>query len=733
MKRILISLFAAVALISCAKELPQDQSADQVKVQPGQLVQFTTSFADAAPQARVTLDHQTGKLSWSEGDQVAVVLTDGTNLSYDDATYTVDHQTGILEIPENSAYVIYPASQKGTLSGTTLTLSLPSTHSVNTPEDAFDNALMKGVVNGTKVEFKNLLGFFKVPVTGEGKLKSAVLRTICRTTTEFHPISNAATLDLSKDATTAAGGIKMATGNTAFSWVRYNFSGEVDLSAAGQAVYFAVPAGEYQNMGIVLVTEGGSNAIYATAAHTAERSKVKPVSSSAINLANHTPVSAVSLTGTTGNPQEDYANCYMVPPTAGSYEFDCKLADGTVLKNGVTAEIKWAEKAGLVKDLYYDKAANKISFKTNGQEGNALVVLTDNTDKEATNVWLWHIWITDTPKVLHIESTGNANQYYVMDRVLGATWAPESTIAQTATVTWSGNTAPVTTAISSADASDACGVYFQYQNRIPFPRIVNIDYTPTEDISTLRNTRCDVMYGFTQYGQFWSSSASCGKVLTDGNGQYVYNNFRYPNYEYNNNNSWINANVINNSNTSTTDPSVKLSDTEYAFWIASTKLTYTDMMKCKTTHDPCPPGYMLETHSDMYWYAHTRANTAGFARAAADNAAYEAGYRFYGIYFNVAKTAENKDVALYFPCAGNRYKGYTDLAATYGNMGYIYAVNTSKERTETYTVGDYKIGDASSFQYGATTSGKTIGWSTQNSKKVVNSQAYNVRCRRGKF
>ena len=78
MKRIIISFFAAAALIGCAKELTPGQSADQVTVQPGPLVEFSTVFADAAPQARVALNHETGKLSWSEGDKVAVVLKDGS-------------------------------------------------------------------------------------------------------------------------------------------------------------------------------------------------------------------------------------------------------------------------------------------------------------------------------------------------------------------------------------------------------------------------------------------------------------------------------------------------------------------------------------------------------------------------------------------------------------------------------------------------------------------------------
>lgn len=760
MKRIIISFFAAAALVGCAKELAPDQSADQVTVKPGPLVEFSTSFADAA-QSRVALDHQTGKLSWSEGDKVAVVLTDGTNYSYDETTYTVNHQTGTLEIPDNSAYVIYPASQKGSLSGTKLTLSLPSTHSVKTPEDAFDNALMKGVVNGNKVEFKNLFGFFKVPVTGEGKLKSAVLRTICRTTSDFHPISKSATLDLSKDATSADGAIKMATNNAAFSWVRYNFSEEVDLSA-GQDVYFAVPAGEYQNMGIVLVTDKGSNTFYATTSHEVSRSSVKPVSSKVINLADRTPKSPVSIVGTTDDPQEKYANCYMVPPTAGSYEFDCILADGTNLKGGVTAEIKWAEQAGLVNDLYYNPETNKISFKTNGTEGNALVVLTNNTDDSKTPIWTWHIWITDTPKVLNIQGHGNTNQYYVMDRVLGATWAPASTIAQTETVTWdTSNTAPINKTIASSDASDACGVYFQYQNRIPFPRLKNIDDMTLENKANMSNTRCDVMYGFSQWGQYWTASSGAGEVWKDTNNQYIHNNFGFHNYQYTINSGWVKANIINYVDDSSVSVSLKdglkvnfatgkkdsdgkeifesvtLTKPAYRFWNSSTSRDHATMIKTKTTHDPCPPGYIIETSTDLYHYAGQRNKEAGFARAASDNSKYTAGYRFYGMYFNNAKLSDGTAVALYFPCAGARFECVVNIGKnSYDNMGYIYAVNAqSGDRDKAYNVStDLYHSFACSLQYGASaSSGTKIGWPGRSTTKKVNSQAYNVRCRRGKF
>lgn len=755
MKRIIISFFAAAALVGCAKELAPDQSADQVTVKPGPLVEFSTSFADAA-QSRVALDHQTGKLSWSEGDKVAVVLTDGTNYSYDKTTYTVDHQTGTLAIPDNSAYVIYPAAQKGTLSGTTVSLKLPETHSVKTPEAAFDNALMKGVVSGTKIEFKNLLGFFKVPVTGEGKLKSAVLRTICRTTTDFHPVSGVATLDLSKDVT-SDGAITMGTNNAAFAWVRYNFTGDVNL-ADNQSVYFAVPAGQYENMGIVLVSDNGSNAIYAANSHEVARSTVKPVSASAIDLTTHTPKSPVSLVGTTGNVYEDYANCYMVPPTAGAYEFECKLADGTDLKGkcGVTAEIKWAEQAGMINDICYNPETNKISFKTNGVEGNALISLTDNTNSGTTALWIWHIWITDTPKVLNINggSGRESNQYYLMDRVVGATWAPSSTITADASKTYDSKEVPMCKTISPSDATDACGVYFQYQNRIPLPRIKNIDAIGAEDKAVMGNSRCDVMYGFTQYGQYWSSSSSAGNVWPDKRtGLPMFNNINFPNYEYTvdgtftstnskgettttSANSWIFANVINDSVTSGNSSSVVLAD-GYRFWSANTSRSHNDMLKSKTNYDPCPPGYVVETSSCQYSYIELRKKEASFARSASDNSSYSEGYKFYGMYFNLAKDKAKNPIALYFPCGSNRSVCVTNQSANYGNMGYIYAMNTGGDRTKNSDIpGDevnYKSGLGACVQYGASTSGKTIGWPSWSGSKKVNNQAYNVRCRRGDF
>lgn len=733
MKKALLFGFAAVSMliVGCTKDIDTDIVKNEIV--RGELVTKTLVFEDS----RVERDEATGKLSWNENDQVAVVLLNNGTYTLDPEAYTVNHIEGTITVPSNAAYMIYPFNLTSkSLNGSTLSFRLAHVMSGSSTGTIFDICPMKGTVDGDFVEFKNLMAFAKFPITGTGKLKSAVLRTTCRTTSEFHPISNQASIDITKDITNG-GGVKMATNNEAFSWMRQNFSGEgIDLST-NPSLYFPVPAGEYENMGLVVVTDNGSYTIYANNKHTFTRSRVKPVSANPINLAAHKPANPTSLAGTTGKANEDYASCYVVPPTAGEYEFPCILADGTELKGGVTAEIKWAEKAGMIYDLFYDPSANEISFKTNGEEGNALVVLTDNTMESKTIVWSWHLWITDTPKTLKVMGTGTSSSvaYYLMDRVVGATWSPASTIDETSKLTIGSNSVSINNTLSLQNASDACGVYFQYQNRIPYPRNKALDFIGGESISTLANTRCDVMYGFSQYAQYWSTSSSAGTVYLDkhNNGQYIHNTMTYPNYQYTNNKAWVLSNVINHQGSNTN--SALVSEGNYRFWNSRNTNGHDDMMKCKTSHDPCPPGYIMENYSIIYWYLTTRSKELGYTRAAEDNATYNSGFKFYGMYYNGAVDSNNKNVPLYWPCAGNRSNCTNGVSGKYANCGYIYVVNTNN--TNSYKGGTdsaITIGNGGAVAFGEIGSDYTVpGLATGSASKSVNHQAYNVRCRRGKF
>ena len=746
MKKTLLLGLTAVAmfLVGCVKDLTNENLINS-GIQRGAIVEKSLVFEE---DSRLERDGVTGKLAWSEGDKVYVVLKgeDGS-LALDSQQYTVDHINNKVGVPENTAYVLYTSNNvKPTISGTTASFNLP--HNITnlaSPEAIFDQNPMKGIIEGEYITFKNLLGYIKVPVKGTDKLQSVIVRTICRTSSEFHPIAQSATLDLAKNVG-EDGNLKMATNNAAYSFLKYTYKEGLDITN-GEDLYIALPEGEYENMGLTFITEKGSHAVYANNKHTVTRSAIKPISASHIDLAAHTPANPVSLAGTTGKTYEDYARCYMVPPTAGSYEFPCILADGVVLKGGATAEIKWAEEAGMIYDLHYNPETNKISFKTNGKKGNALVVLTDSNMNNNSLIWHWHIWITDTPKTLAIPKSDNSMNYYLMDRVLGATWSPSSNIETTSTVVLSNQNVAFNNTIALENASDACGVYFQYQNCNPLPRVKSLSDKTKENISTLHNTRCDVAYGFSQYSQYWSTSSSAANIFKssfteEDQALYVHNGISLPSYQYRasegNKDCWNLSNIINQQG-KTSPASVLVSEGNYRLWNSINNNNHDEMMKYKTAHDPCPPGYILENYSILYWYA--TVNDAlkakfGYARAAEDDATYKSGYKFYGMYYNGCKDKDGNAVPMYWPCAGNRTSCITGVAGQYANCGYIYVVNTNN--TNTYTVTKdgktYTIGNGGAMAFGEVGSTYTTpGLLNPSPSKTVNAQGYNVRCRRGKF
>ena len=757
MKKTLLLGLTAVAmfLVGCVKDLTNENLINS-GIERGAIVEKSLVFED---DTRLERDGVTGKLAWSEGDKVYVVLKgeDGS-LALDSQQYTVDHINNKVGVPENTAYVLYTSNNAmPTISGTTASFNLPyNITNLASPEAIFDQNPMKGIIEGEYITFKNLLGYIKVPVKGADKLQSVIVRTICRTSSEFFPIAQAATLDLSKSVG-EDGNIKMATNNSAFTYLKYTYKEGLDITN-GEDLYIALPEGEYENMGLVFITDKGSHAIYANNKHAVTRSAIKPISASHIDLAAHTPENPVSLAGTTGKAAEDYARCYMVPPTAGSYEFPCILADGVVLKGGVTAEIKWAEEAGMVYDLHYNPETNKISFKTNGKKGNALVALTTSDSAASALIWHWHIWITDTPKTLKVTNPTNGNTYYMMDRVVGATWVPAENIVETSKVTVKGyndkndQTAEVSfnNTMSVEDASNACGLYFQYQNCVPYPRIKSLADKTKENIATLHNTRCDVAYGISQYAQYWETSSSAAGVLISENteeGQILYkhNGVQYPNYQYritgSNMDIWLKESIINEYNNSNPNNSVLVSAaTEtaaatYRFWNAVNNNTHDIMMQGKTAHDPCPPGYVMENYSMLWHYGVQNNDTEkrfGYTRAKEDDATYKSGFKFYGMYLNNMEDEQGNSVPMYWPCCGNRSAMITGISGQYANCGYIYVVNTNNKNT--YTCSEFVTGMAGAMAFGEVANGYVEpGLPLESAGKQVNAQGYNVRCRRGKF
>lgn len=108
-----------------------------------------------------------------------------------------------------------------------------------------------------------------------------------------------------------------------------------------------------------------------------------------------------------------YANCYMVSE-AGTYSFDTRLVDGSVIEGIESADWLWSEcdeaADGLLSDVSYRNGA--VRFTAAAAHGNALIAA---FDKSGDIVWSWHIWLTGTPDHQKLD-----NGTVFMDRNLGA-------------------------------------------------------------------------------------------------------------------------------------------------------------------------------------------------------------------------------------------------------------------------------------------------------------------------
>lgn len=156
------------------------------------------------------------------------------------------------------------------------------------------------------------------------------------------------------------------------------------------------------------------------------------------------------------------ANCYILAPGNGG-AFDARFKGNSTTESvGDVAGVVlvWQTKPGLVKELGYDKQAQKIYALTDETEGNALVAA---VDAAGNKLWSWHLWIVDYDPAndYTTEPNSNGTTWTFMDRNLGAT----STVR---------------------GSFDSFGMIYQWGRKDPFPgaasfTVMNDDYTYEKD------------------------------------------------------------------------------------------------------------------------------------------------------------------------------------------------------------------------------------------------------------
>ena len=152
------------------------------------------------------------------------------------------------------------------------------------------------------------------------------------------------------------------------------------------------------------------------------------------------------------------------------------------------AKLIWEDRPGVVGNVTSDD--NRVSFVTNGQEGNALIGV---VDESGTILWSWHIWVTDQPQ----EQTyvNGEDQYVMLDRNLGAIIPVRG---------------------SGEEWKDAVGLMYQWGRKDPFTfRYAGVDYyhdnllyTTIDDVVPLSRSieNPTVFYGTGYY--YWNESAN---------------------------------------------------------------------------------------------------------------------------------------------------------------------------------------------------------------------------------
>ncbi|MBR3075430.1 MAG: hypothetical protein IKH11_06720, partial [Bacteroidales bacterium] len=176
--RIALLSLLAVAVFSCEKEngtdMPENVSGPRIKIS------LTAKEESEAGSSKVTLDFsQAQNVRWSDDDLIAVF--DGTaknQFSIDAGTNTGATAKFSGEVTEGytDLYAVYPYSAAGSLSGSSLTVTVPAEQTVSSSASVDPAALVSvGKANDHAIEFKQVCGLLKFEVNTSG-IEKVILR-----------------------------------------------------------------------------------------------------------------------------------------------------------------------------------------------------------------------------------------------------------------------------------------------------------------------------------------------------------------------------------------------------------------------------------------------------------------------------------------------------------------------------------------------------------------------------
>ncbi|MBP3482243.1 MAG: hypothetical protein J6K28_02485 [Alistipes sp.] len=669
-KYLLLGILSAAMAVGCTKDDTTDQNGNIVEKT---MMEVTASleYGDDAQKddTRTTLtdNGEGGKIAWSDSDVIGAVSEDGT-ITECPITGIAENGTAVFSVPTDTKYAFYPYATGASSDENGLSISLPQSTALDGSERIFGDGQnhMAAHLSGTRLDFKNLCGYIEVKLKGTQKVTAIALRD---NVIDWAALSGATTVDLS-DADNPA--LTMGTYHgTTFNWIYGTCDEPIQLTGdTAKSFYFIVPPATYNSLNLCIRTTDGSYSVTTKEPVTVNRSKIKPFA--AIDLAAIAPrtVAALDAAGV--------ANCYVVPQgdDVAAYSFAAKKINATKgIENIAYAQLVWSSDKDLINKVCYDAASERVSFEYagGGAEGNALIAV---VNAENHILWTWHIWCTDKPKTIRVKGGDNTTMYAILDRNIGATYAPKS-VADV-------------TGITDEDATAAVGLYYQYGRPQPFPgpkSIKTLTETPFKE-----NSRVAVQYGFRAFGQDFKMANNANDFDTA---------LQYPNLFFT---CYVNASGAIQSGASGAAGNRWQKELINPYtgmeraWFSQNK----DEITYKSDYDPCPYGYVVDDSSSGYHYLQKNIlNRHGWGSAV---------NTIYGYYLYQESTGD----MLYIPVCG--YRDTTGKLTGVGQYLNMWFVPTSNQ------------GDLKTYRfYSGNSTSTTV--SVSSAAYANQSFGFNLRCR----
>lgn len=631
---------AVIFSVSCAK-INEDEAGNTPGAGIAPEGNYTVYIgAEAAEITKATLDDPnsgTAKVLWSEGDEIAVVVS-GTN-TIRRATLTSGAGTSSARFAVSNAaspsetysYAIYPYSYAGeggsdapSYSGSTFTVTLPYKQPFTTINSDGETQVFASGVNTMVAKFaNNKFTFYSLCSAVELQFTSPYSSYLYGVylQSDNSKLSGLASIDMS--AVTPVLTMANTTEAQHYVYKHNGFSKGFQLSSTAKSVFLVIPAGSYNDLMIqtdVQDDNSGTKYYWSTIfnssnSHTFTVGQIKPFKAiSGLEKALNTKGTAMNDSGTVNN-------CYRVNPNTAKCKI-CMSVPGGTWNNQTSRTVNnpagtavfegnsrqafvfcvWESEDGLINNVYAQN--NWIYFNPKSDAtGNALLMA---VNKDLEPVWSAHVWISDLNT---IEVTYEDQTAIFMDRNLGATYAPTSVSEAEA---MAGNNALI---------AKTFGCYYQWGSPLPKPGITSVagsDYY--EDNGYVLHKVCNGALGQS--------------FMATNDTDFPYENaYKYP-HLYNHcgkTGKWTSSTV-----TITGDD---------RYWSST-----------KTNLDPCPNGYRVPTASEWNLLHNSKAG-GNVTHEVASGGAYLANFDGTG-----------EEPMFWIPYAGVRACGSSDNTSYIGRM-----------------------------------------------------------------